>query len=591
MPSFVNTKSKEKKWAKAKKAADKSHSESEGDSYWKIVNSIYQKIVKSTDLALELGDEEALSKVITMLQKADDEFDDSNDLGEGYSEIDPDAEESAGDDWLKENDPKEGEDYEEYGDDEDEDAHRKNIEDDENAEEVTPSDLDEGEEAGAESGSNGPAAPQLSEKELAGLPKNVRDIYAKAQSKGSAPQKVEASAGAPQEVKRSTRFKQPTPEEIQAMRPYARQWEQRARETNKLRADPSKNPVLAQQGQIVEAREKAHGGRKSAYQQLINSGEYKNADPMQQMEMDDNFERDWKQKNPDALKTAFAGHHAANEKGRQAKAQHAAAKDADIRNIIRGGSQSGGNMSTEAALQNVGGVKGEEGTTGRIMQDPAASFANNNQDFIKDFAEKYNKKGAEAPEAEEDYNDVPEKDISSILGKGPAKDPKVEAFFSHYYPLIGMSKAKVLKKLGLDAKGGEVDHEGLDTAGTHGLFQAINDYDHNHPSKASFATHAGNKIRGLMQTHLREQDKIPVEMRRAQAQHAKKNAPPVKTIMSGGQAAAPAESKPAMPPPRPTKSILATHSKAPEVKNRLGHTSAARASVIRRKPPGEQGNE
>ena len=568
MPAFIKQPADEARWAKAKEAANKSHSESEGDSYWAIVNSIYQKMNKAVDLALELDDEEALSKVITMLQKADDEFDDDdNELGEGFHEIDPDDEASAGDDWLKENDPEQGDEYEEYGDGEDEDSHRKNIEDDENAEEIPQSSMDEDEQAGAPDAG---AAPKLSEKDLAAMPKAVRDIYAKEQSKGSAHQQAEAQPGAsPKEVKRSSRFRQPTPEEIQSMRAYTRPWEQRARETAKLRADPSKNPVLAHQGQVVEAREKAHGGRKAAYQQLINSDNYKNADPVQQMDMDDSFERDWKQKNPDALKSAFAEHHAANEKGQRAKAQHAAAKDADIRNIIRGGAQSGGNMSTEAALQNVGGVKGEEGTTGRIMQDPAASFANSNPEFIKDYADKYGKGSNEAPEVEEDYSDAPEKDIAKILGKGPAKDPKVEQFFSHYYPLIGMSKAKVLKKLGLDDKSGDVDHGALDTAGTHGLFQAINDYDHNHPSKASFATHAGNKIRGLMQTQLREQDKIPTEMRRAQKQYMKSKAPPVKTISS--------------------KDLMSSHPKGQEIGERLGRIQAQKALMP--KKPGGEGNE
>jgi hypothetical protein len=47
----------------------------------------------------------------------------------------------------------------------------------------------------------------------------------------------------------------------------------------------------------------------------------------------------------------------------------------------------------------------------------------------------------------------------------------------------------------------------------HGLFQAVNDYDHDHPSKASFSTHASNKIRGLMQTALRNQDVVSQKLR------------------------------------------------------------------------------
>jgi len=76
-----------------------------------------------------------------------------------------------------------------------------------------------------------------------------------------------------------------------------------------------------------------------------------------------------------------------------------------------------------------------------------------------------------------------------------------------------MNAHKVLNKLGLDHKKGDIDLGMLHEAGMHGLMQSINDYDHDHPSKASFATHAGNKIRGLQQTALRDQDSIPHEIR------------------------------------------------------------------------------
>ena len=49
-----------------------------------------------------------------------------------------------------------------------------------------------------------------------------------------------------------------------ALRQYTRPWEQRAREANALKADPSKNPELARHGNIIEARNQAHGDRNSA---------------------------------------------------------------------------------------------------------------------------------------------------------------------------------------------------------------------------------------------------------------------------------------------------------------------------------------
>lgn len=521
MPAFIRTEADEAKWSKAKEAAGKTHSESEGDQYWGLVNHIYQNMNKAIETALELGDQESLDKAISMLEKArqkmSDEYDpneapeESDDLGEGFREFDPDDEDSAGADWLAENDPKQskGAEYDEYGDGEDEESHRKNIEDDESM-------ADEPEEAGW------PAEEEQAGQLAAGPQGDPNE--APAQEAASA-EEVAPTKG--------SRFKQPTPEEITEMRAYTRPWEQRARETQKLTADPAKNHVLAHQGGVIEAREKSHGDRKNAYQQLINSKEYKDADPIQQMELDDNFEKDWKSKNPDALKAAFGAHHAAHQKGMKGKELFDANKDANIRNMIQGGSNPEESMSTEAALQNVGGVKGEEGTTGRIQQDPAASFANANQDFIKQYAQDYNKKAKKVGNIDEmqNYDDASRKDVARILGAAPGKDPKVEQFFSHYHPLIHMSASKTMKKLGLDPRNSDVDMSMLHEAGMHGLMQSINDYDHNHPSKASFATHAGNKMRGLMQTALRDQDKVPGEVRRAQKQYMKSKVPAVKNLM------------------------------------------------------------
>jgi hypothetical protein len=108
------------------------------------------------------------------------------------------------------------------------------------------------------------------------------------------------------------------------------------------------------------------------------------------------------------------------------------------------------------------------------------------------------------------------KRIDSFKNIAGAKQPKQESksktdqFFEKYHPLISMHAHKVLNKLGLDKK--SVDLGILHEAGMHGLFQAINDYDHENPSKASFATHAGNKISGLMQTAMRNQMQTPQQL-------------------------------------------------------------------------------
>lgn len=521
-------------------------------------------------------------------QKMSDEYDsndeaysdEDSDYDEGFREFDPDDEESAGEDWLKENDPDQqgdqdgdvygdGSEYDEYGDGEDEEAHQRGIDEDYGNVGSTRQDVE-------------PRAAQVDQESVA--------PQAKIQAQDS-PQEVSGKKG---------RFRQPSREDIIAMRNYTRPWEQRARETSRLQADPSKNPVLAHQGNIIEARNLSHADRRSAYQQMINSDEYKNADPISQMEMDDKFETDWSTKNPEHLKTALQAHHGAHEKSRGGKDAFAANKDAKIRNILTGGGHgSDETFSTEEGLQHAGGTRGEEGTVGSIVQDPAASFAGNNQDFIRQYAQDYEKKGKRPANIDEmmDYNDSSKKDISRILGPNQSKDPKFEEFFSHYYPLIGMSAHKTLNRLGLDHKSPDIDMSMLHEAGMHGLIQAINDYQHDNPSKASFATHAGNKIRGLQMTAMRNVDQIPAELRQAQKKfQTQKNQPQAATPGSATTTAAPAPETPKLQQPQaPSKVDIAgmisssKHPMAAEMGDRLkriGTQRAAQQVKIRKAPTG-----
>lgn len=452
-----------------------------------------------------------IEEVIKILEKArqkmSDEYD-PNDMGsdegddlEGLSEFDPAEEESAGNDWLKENDPEnKGSEYDEYDEGEDEDAHQKAIEEDLGVEGEDPA-MDE---AG---------------KEMPGM-----------QMPSAASKAGEQAQASPQSEVKRTRFEQPSREDLMAMRAYTRPWEQRTREAIALKADPAKNPELARHGNIVEARNQAHGDRNAAYRQFISSPEYKNADPITQMEMDDKFESDWKAKNPEHLKGALQAHGDAHKKGEGHRDLHAAAKDAAIENIIGGGGGAGGEaFSLEEGMQHAGGTRGEEGTQATIKQDPAAAFAMGNQEFIKQFAKDRAGKNKKVSNIDDmaNYDEGSQRDIARILGEGPNKDPKFEKFFAHYHPLIGMSAHKTLNRLGLDPKHPDIDMSMLHEAGMHGLIQAMNDYDHDNPAKASFATHAGNKIRGLQMTAMKNQDAIPAEVRQAQKKFAAQGQAPI----------------------------------------------------------------
>lgn len=490
-------------------------------------------------------------------QKMSDEYD-PNDMDEddtvdpdleGLREFDPDEEDSSGEDWLNENDPERkaqgGDEYEEYGDDEDPEAHQRSIEEDLGDDDTSPEmDLPgAAEEAGAAAPAQAAAAQARPQAEAQAQPQTSQEVSGK-----------------------KSRWNQPSREDLMAMRQYTRPWEQRAREAQALKADPSKNPSLARHGNIIEARNQAHGDRNSAYRALTSSDDYKNADPIAQMEMDDNFEKDWHSKNPDHLKTAMGAHGEAHAKGKGAKDLHAAAKDAQIKNILSGGGHGGEGYSLEEGMQHAGGTKGEEGTQAAVKQDPATSFAMGNQDFINQYAKDYANKGKKVGNIDEmhNYDEGSKRDISRILGEGPSKDPKFEQFFSHYHPLIGMNAHKTLNRLGIDPKHPDVDMSMLHEAGMHGLIQAMNDYDHDNPSKASFATHAANKIRGLQMTAMKNQDAIPTEIRQAQKKFAS----------SAAQPAAPKVD---------IKQVIGSHPKAPEIHDRLARIGAAKGAVKIRK--------
>lgn len=473
MPGFIRSNKDEARWKRAKKIASKSKdksTESFSDRDWALVNHIYQNISKGVSISSMIRDENDLNRVIDLLQKAkfsfdgdDRDYDADNDEDmdehEGLHTFNPEEYESDdADDWLKEHDPawnKDNNDYEEYGDDENEDVHRQNIENDIGQEE----------------------------------PRSAKETQ---------------SASQPEEVEsKKSSFRQPTRDELIGYRKYTRPFVERAKDMAAVQADARLNPELAARGHVAAARNIAHGDRKEAYNQLINSPEYQNADEIRQMEMDDEFEKKWRSGNPDHIKNALDRHHGAHKLGEQAQEVFEGHRDEQIKNILEGG-HSPDAVSMQEGLQHAGGIKGEEGVEGAIVHDPAARFAQQNQEFLRQFArDRETKQKFKNPTDVDDmeYDTGAKKDMARILGPAPTKDPKFESFFAHYHPLISIKAKQAIKKQGLDPK--NIDLSMLHEAGMHGLFQAVNDYDHDNPSKASFATHAGNKIEGLQRTALK----------------------------------------------------------------------------------------
>ena len=315
---------------------------------------------------------------------------------------------------------------------------------------------------------------------------------------------------------------QPSREELMQLRDYTRAYSSRARDKTRLEADASKNPVRHHDGRLVEARNVSHADYQQAYNEFARSPEFQNADPFAQMDMETQFKTDWKNSNPDHHINALKAHSEAYKKGERAKGLFAQAKDEKIRHIAGGGVNPDA-MSIEEGLQHAGGSREEdEKSPGGISQDKSAAFASGNREFIDQYMQNYNKKAPRPGDAPDEYAHADEQrpDVASVIGDAPqfknsghkrAHDMLVQK----YYPLIERAARRTLGKMGLTqaADSGQLDDTALHEAGINALYQAINDYDHDHPSKASFTTHLNRKMNGLMQTALKAQDEIPADMR------------------------------------------------------------------------------
>ena len=590
MPGFVRTKKDEARWSKAKQqvSASKDKSDSEFDDRdWALANHIYHSMMKAalgqhaSELikkcrAAKTKDEfnSHMQELIKVRRNIDDEPSyedmDPEDLESmGMREFDPSEEES--DDamkWLEENDPEKGK---EYGQDE-------NV-DEESATEPETID-DEPEEPSAESPSRSKASAGTKEQDV---------------SQGDPSQRGQAPS---QEKVKRERFPQPSREELAEMREHTQPWERYQRERSRLEADPLKNPVLHHNGRLIEARNEAHGGFQQAYNAMTSSDQYKNADPISQMEMDDKFKKDWHEKNPEHHSKAMQLHSEAHGKGMEAKGAFEAEKEAKIQDILRGGTTAmNPDMTEEAAYQHAGGTKGEEGTSIAIEKRPAAAFASGHKQFLEQFGSERAKRAKQPKTSEEmiSYDQGARKDANDVLGNPPSlQDPqkkmKFDQFFGRYYPLIAINAHKVVSKLGLDKA--KVDHGMLHEAGMYGLFQAMNDYDHDHPSKASFSTHANRKINGLMMTALRsQQTEVPEDVRRKakiyekQQQQAKVPTEPKSQAVSAPSPAPPPipEVKATEAPKPPTELVgQMKGSQKDRISDALKRVDAARSSIIRR---------
>lgn len=354
---------------------------------------------------------------------------------------------------------------------------------------------------------------------------------------------------------------QPTREELLEMREYTRPWHAQARDRAHLSAEAHVNPIKHHQGRIIEARNLSAADRQRAYEEFISSPEYQNADPVTQWDMDAKFHEDWANKNANYFHDVIRAHADAHKKGLVARELFERNKDEKIRHIAGGGRQSDENIaSLEEGIQHAGGSREDEDSapTG-ITYDKSAQFAAGNEEFVRDYLEGYEKrkKRFSSDVDLDSFNDENRADIGTVLGNhavlsDPAKKKKVDNFIQRYHPMIVKAARRVLGKLGLSgdgdaalARGGAVTGENsvdvglLYEAGMHALFQAINDYDHDHVKQAKFTTHFNRKMDGLMRTALKTlQEDIPEDMKikakKFNQQRAATNASPVKVFDAQG---------------------------------------------------------
>lgn len=397
MPAFIRTKSDEVRWKKAKEAAGKTLSESDGDSYWALTNSIYQKMRKA-DLAQAL---------LNKLEKARDD-EDQNDGGYEDEGTDEELDPLDIQDW----------DYggEGSGENEDEDLSSMGIH------EIDP-DQEGGDDADtwlaendparaakpeAQAASEAPKASQSEEKvkrsssyadwspreytpeEAAKIKQFVDQGYSPRESEYLArahkgPQDFQSALTHP------VRPSEISPKMLARLKELSGHWLAGAERHSKLNADPEKNPMKHASGKLLAAHEGATKNYSDAYNAFLNSEALKGKKGLERHKAIQEWKTNWKSQAGDHTKGALEGIHGSKEHMATAVGEHGhvgqAGKNVDerMKHIMAGGI--GGDpseaMSAQVAAQHVGGAKGEEGYQSATVANPAASFAHTNREAIE----------------------------------------------------------------------------------------------------------------------------------------------------------------------------------------------------------------
>jgi hypothetical protein len=377
MPAFIKTPKDEKRWSEAKRAASKTLSESDGDKYWALTNSIYQKMNKTDEML------DTLTKVRDNLSKAygDDEDPeygapkDEDIEGAGMRIIDdPFSEDDAADKWLTEHDP-------------------QKIKADEPAQsemqaQPTTQQVQEVKPASKSGYSDWKPRPDYSQDDTA----KMKDFMDQGYSHREAERMAGTHSG-PSDfqgaLKHTIRPSEMSPKMLAELKTLAGPWLDNAEKYDRLNADIAKNPMKHAEGQMMRAHEEHAGGYADAYHKFLDSDAVKNAKGRERFDAIKQWKDKYHKENPKYMENMPQAQLAQSQL-KTSKDQAKLSLDEKLKHIMSGGVSMPTEMTSAEAAQHVGGVQTEEGVQASFKKDPLTAFAQSNPKLVEAIKQRAN---------------------------------------------------------------------------------------------------------------------------------------------------------------------------------------------------------
>lgn len=379
MPAFIRTKGDEARWSKAKKAAGKTLSEADGDSYWALTNSIYQKMTKADfvksllDKLEKRHDDDEEEEEHDIQDHGQDDEDDGDDfeshgfrVGDAEEEENPDA-----DKWLEENDPG-----------------RKP---EAKASEEVPEEAAPKEEAQVKE-ERQPSKSAYTEwqprKDYSPDEQAAMDKYMKeGHTHREAERLAGAAKGTPASMQDAMTSTVKPSEHSEAMRgklkPLVAEWLQNADRHARIHADPEANPQKYAAGQMMQAHEGVTKDYNKAYNDFLGSDQVKDLKGMDRHKAIQSWKQDWKTKNPEYGQNASKVHEAAKQYTEAPAARSKNLEDT-LQHIMHGGVSGEPTYSMAEAAQHIGNVKSgeDERPSAATVGGRSAAFAADNKKLM-----------------------------------------------------------------------------------------------------------------------------------------------------------------------------------------------------------------